>query len=43
MRKIFSVFILFLTLITLVGTANVIARGGRDADCPPKSTDPDCK
>lgn len=44
MRKIFSLSILLLTLFTFVGTADVVARGGRDSgDCPPKSTDPDCK
>ena len=43
MRKIFSLSILLITLLTLVGTADVVARGGRDNDCPPKSSDPDCK
>jgi hypothetical protein len=43
MRKIFSLLILLLTFLTVFGTADVVARGGRDNDCPPKSTDPDCK
>jgi hypothetical protein len=43
MRRVISLFILLFTLITLVGTADVIARGGRGEECPPKSTDPDCK
>jgi hypothetical protein len=42
MRKIFALLFLFLTLF-LFGTADLVARGGREADCPPKSTDPDCK
>jgi hypothetical protein len=40
MRKIVSLLILFLFIF---GTAAADARGGRDEDCPPKSTDPDCK
>lgn len=40
MRKITA--LLFL-LLTLIGTADVVARAGREPDCPPKSTDPDCK
>jgi hypothetical protein len=40
MRKIVSLLILFLVLL---GTAAADARGGRGEDCPPKSTDPDCK
>jgi hypothetical protein len=41
MRKIFSILILFLVLFGVVAAT---ARGGRgDADCPPKTTDPDCK
>jgi hypothetical protein len=41
MRKIVSLLILFAVLF---GVATANARGGRsDADCPPKSTDPDCK
>ena len=43
MRKIFSLLSLLLTFLTVFGTADVVARGGRDNDCPPKSTDPDCK
>lgn len=43
MRKIFSIFILLFTLLSLFGAADVVARGGRGDDCPPKSTDPDCK
>jgi len=43
MRKIFSLLILLLAFLTFFGTADVVARGGRDNDCPPKSTDPDCK
>jgi hypothetical protein len=42
MRKI--VPLLILLLLVLFGIAVADARGGRgDADCPPKSTDPDCK
>jgi len=41
MRKIFSFLILFLVVF---GMADAIARGGRSSDdCPPKSSDPDCK
>jgi hypothetical protein len=41
MRKIVSILVLF---VLLLGVAAATARGGRDsADCPPKSTDPDCK
>jgi hypothetical protein len=41
MRKIFSFLILFLVVL---GMADAVARGGRSSDdCPPKSTDPDCK
>jgi hypothetical protein len=41
MRKIVSLLIL---LAVLFGVAAADARGGRsDAECPPKSTDPDCK
>ena len=42
MRKIVSLLILFVILLGVAAVAD--ARGGRgDADCPPKSTDPDCK
>jgi hypothetical protein len=42
MRKIVSLFILLLLIV--FGMVAADARGGRgDADCPPKSTDPDCK
>jgi hypothetical protein len=41
MRKIVSLLILF---VIVLGVAGADARGGRsEADCPPKSTDPDCK
>jgi hypothetical protein len=40
MRKIVSLLIL---LLALFGVAAADARGGRGEDCPPKSTDPDCK
>jgi hypothetical protein len=41
MRKIVSLLVLF---VVLLGVVAADARGGRsDADCPPKSTDPDCK
>jgi hypothetical protein len=41
MRKIVSLLVLFAVLFGVVAAD---ARGGRgDADCPPKSTDPDCK
>lgn len=43
MRKILSLVILFSTLLSLFGAMDVVARGGRGDDCPPKSTDPDCK
>jgi hypothetical protein len=41
MRKIVSLLIL---LLLVFGMADAVARGGRGSDdCPPKSTDPDCK
>jgi hypothetical protein len=40
MRKTVSLLILFLIVF---GVAAATARGGRGEDCPPKSTDPDCK
>jgi hypothetical protein len=40
MRKIVS---LLLLLLAIFGTAAADARGGRGEDCPPNSTDPDCK
>jgi hypothetical protein len=40
MRKIVSLLVL---LLVLFGVAAAGARGGRGEDCPPKSTDPDCK
>jgi hypothetical protein len=40
MRKIVSLLILLLVLFSI---APADARGGRGEDCPPKSTDPDCK
>lgn len=41
MRKVIA--LLFL-MMTLFGVVNAHARGGQGADdCPPGSTDPDCK
>jgi hypothetical protein len=40
MRKIVSLLVL---LLVLFGAVAAGARGGRGDDCPPKSTDPDCK
>jgi hypothetical protein len=40
MQKIVSLLVLLLILFGVVGAD---ARGGRGEDCPPKSTDPDCK
>jgi hypothetical protein len=40
MRKIVSLLVL---LFVLFGVAGADARGGRGEDCPPNSTDPDCK
>jgi len=42
MRKIFALLALF-SVLFLCGTADLVARAGRGDDCPPKSTDPDCK
>lgn len=40
MRK----FVSLLMLLLVLGMTAAVARGGRSADdCPPKSTDPDCK
>jgi hypothetical protein len=39
MRKIISL----LMLLLVIGMTAAVARGGRGEDCPPKSTDPDCK
>jgi hypothetical protein len=41
MRKIVSLMILLSVLLGVAAVAD--ARGGRGEDCPPKSTDPDCK
>jgi hypothetical protein len=41
MRKIVSLMILLSVLLGVAVAAD--ARGGRGEDCPPKSTDPDCK
>jgi hypothetical protein len=40
MRKIVSLLVL---LSVLFGAVAADARGGRSDDCPPNSTDPDCK
>ena len=42
MRKIIALFFVLITL-SRVDPVEFFGRGGRDTDCPPKSTDPDCK